>query len=125
MRVFLSNTYNKNDYCDQTFYNNEGEIVYSVHPKHLRIVIWTGQITTLFRPPSMGRTTPAHGLFLKLTSDIELFKSEVAEFTVSGCHQNAITISIVITISLIQCPSAKYSFDLVYKTIYQFRVRIL
>lgn len=85
MRVFLSQNYNKNDYSDQTFYNDEDEIVFSVHPKHLRIVVWTGQITTLFRPPSMGRTSPIHGLFLKLTNNKELFKEAVTEFTVSMC----------------------------------------
>ena len=83
MRVFLSQKYDKNDYCDQAFYNDEDEIVFSVHPKHLRIVVWTGQITTLFRPPSMGRTSPIHGLFLKLTNNKELFREAVAEFTVS------------------------------------------
>ena len=82
VRVFLSQNYNKNDYCDQAFYNTDDEIVYSVHPRHLRIVFWTGPIETVFRPPSMGRTVPMHGLFLKLTDDMDLFKQSVAEFEV-------------------------------------------
>ncbi|XP_066910238.1 uncharacterized protein [Clytia hemisphaerica] len=88
VRVFLSQNYNKNDYCDQAFYNTDDEIVYSVHPRHLRIVFWTGPIETVFRPPSMGRTVPMHGLFLKLTDNMDLFKQSVAEFEANQEEEN-------------------------------------
>jgi len=87
IRVFLSN-YGKNDYSDQTFYHEDGEIATSIHPKFNRIIIWTGGVETLFRPPSMGVTNPQHSVFLKLTDDLEIFKEGFAKFTVStfGMH---------------------------------------
>jgi len=80
MRIFLTDGIDKHAYSDQAFYDNEDEIFTSVQPRHGRIVVWTGNVSTLFRPPSMGYEYVEYSLFVKLTADEELFRGGVDTF---------------------------------------------
>ena len=72
MRIFLNSDISKHDYCDQTFYDEEGEIITSIFPKFGRVVVWTGELKTLMRPPSMGRLQPEYSVLVMLTHDMKL-----------------------------------------------------
>ena len=73
----------KHAYSDQTFYDDNDEIIASVYPKVLRIVVWTGDVKTLFRPPSMGFEQVEESILIKLSADETLFKKGEKEFLVS------------------------------------------
>ena len=82
MRVFLTRGMSKHSYSDQTFYDENDEIFAPVYPRVNRIAIWTGNVSTIFRPPSMGHEGDEHSLFVKLTSDLELFKEAFEIYSV-------------------------------------------
>ena len=83
MRIFLTTGMGKHAYSDQTFYDENNEIFASIYPKAFRIVAWTGNVSTLFRPPSMGYEQSEYSLFVKLSTDIELFKKGTRDYDVS------------------------------------------
>lgn len=80
IRIFLTPNMGKNAYSDQTFYDENDEIFASIHPKVNRIIAWYGNVSTLFRPPSMGNQQPEYSLFVKLTPDTTLFNKACEDF---------------------------------------------
>lgn len=82
IRVFLTRGMSKHSYSDQAFYDENDEIFASVYPRVNRIVIWTGNVNTIFRPPSMGHEGDEYSFFVKLTSDLELFKEAFELYSV-------------------------------------------
>ena len=66
-RIFLNNDFKKNDYGEAIFYQEDGEILTAIHPRHGRLVVWNSSVPFIYKPPAMSYVQGQYALTLKLS----------------------------------------------------------
>lgn len=85
--VYLTGKWQKNDYGDIIFYENNKEIVCAVHPVMFRMVMFDSSIEHLYKPPSIDHSGPLRTIHFKLTSSKDKLNRAIQDYQKRTQHR--------------------------------------
>lgn len=80
MVMYLNKKWLKNNYGELLLFDDRGEIVASVAPKHGRVVIWDCTVPYHFHPPSVAFKQGQFGLIIRATKSNETYQQGIDRF---------------------------------------------
>ena len=86
--IYLTGKWQKNDYGDILFYDNNKEIVSAIHPVMFRMVMFDSTIEHLYKPPSIDHSDPLRTIHFKLTTSKNKLNKAIQDYKARTQHRH-------------------------------------